>query len=331
MSSHISAGSQAQGGPAMIPLGLDPPEHSPWRLLLMKYLSPGVVRKLEASARRKAEELITALDGAATCDFVKAVAEPMPISIFMELMGLPFERFQEFRSLAVQILNPEALYDPAPREVMAQANGRIIAILAELIAARSAMPQDDLASALIHESINGAPIDGADLMSICYVLFLGGLDTVTNAMSFGIRHLACDPALQDEIRKNPSQIPALVEKLLRMSAFINMGRSVKQDVELGGVQMKAGDMVWNMSWAGSNEPGGETEGPRHLAFGGGHHMCAGMHLARMELRVMYETWFKHIGRFTLAPDTGPTMTGGPVMHIKRLLLNLEPLANPGAN
>lgn len=322
---HISAGSVAQGGPEFIPLGMDPPEHGPWRLLLMKYFGPAAVRKFEISTRQKAEELIIALKDAPNCNFVPAVAEPMPISIFMELMGLPYERFPEFRSLAIQILNPDGLYNPANQEAMAIANGKIIAILTELIVARSQNPQDDLVSALIRETVNGQPIGGSELMSICYVLFLGGLDTVTNAMSFGIRYLARNPTLQAEVRKDPSQIPALVDKLLRQSAFINTGRSVKKDVELAGVQMKTGDMVWCMSWAGSNEPGGETEGPRHLAFGAGPHMCAGMHLARLELRIAYETWFKHIGPFSLAPDDGPTMTGGPIMHIKRLLLNLTPL------
>jgi cytochrome P450 len=62
-----------------------------------------------------------------------------------------------------------------------------------------------------------------------------------------------------------------------------------------------------------------------MAFGGGHHICLGMYLARLELRVMYETWFKRIGRFTLAPDSRPAMCGGNVMNITRLLLKLDPL------
>jgi cytochrome P450 len=245
----------------------------------------------------------------------------MPISIFMEHMGLPIEGFSEFRGLALQILNPDVIFGDI--SVMAEANGKIIEILSELIAVRSRQRKNDLVSALLDESVNGQKIGGAELMSICYVLFLGGLDTVTNAMSFGIRHLARDPGLQDEIRKDPSRIPDLVEMLLRMSAFINVQRLVKTDTALGGVRLKAGDIVWNMTWPGSNAPGGEPQGSRHLAFGSGHHTCAGMHLARLELRIMYETWFRHIGRFSLAPDDEPAMGGGPVMHIRRLRLNLE--------
>ncbi len=321
-SSHLNGTSSENNGPGLIPLGMDPPHHLPYRTMLLRYLGPNHIRTLETVVRAKAEELIRPLAGQSRCNFVEAVAEPMPISIFMSMMGLPTERFPEFRSLALQIISPESHDKP---EVMAAANAQITQILGELIAARTAEPKDDLVSALIRETVNGKPMGGAELMSVCYVLFLGGLDTVTNAMSFGIRYLAQDPALQDRIRKNPDEIPALVEHLLRRSAFVNPQRLVKTDTELGGVELKAGEFVWNMTWPGSNEPGGETEGPRHLAFGFGHHLCAGMHLARLELRLMYEAWFKHIGRFSLAADKAPVMGGGPIMHMKELYLELEPL------
>lgn len=323
---HLSDASRMQGGVGMIPLGLEPPEHAPWRNVLMKYLGPASIKQLENSIRARARELIEPISARGVCEFVGEVAEPMPITIFMELMGLPVERFAEFRSLALEILEPEGLYDPAQQQARAGANARVMEMLGEIIAARRAQPGNDLVSALIGETVNGEPIGAAELMSMCYVLFLGGLDTVTNAMSFGMRYLALDPALQDDLRRHPERIKDTAEWLLRRSAFVNVQRSVRRDTILRGVAMKQGEMVWNIAWSGSNMPGSDDRGPRHLAFGYGHHLCLGMHLARLELRVMYETWFELIGPFALAPDGKPAMAGGPIMHMKRLPLVVSPRA-----
>ena len=137
-------------------------------------------------------------------------------------------------------------------------------------------------------------------MSISFLLFIAGLDTVTNAMTYGMRHLARDQALQTRLRQDPSLIPATVETLLRLYTFVNTIRVVMRETELDGVTLKPGELIWCVLWGGSNDPDAETGGPRHMAFGGGHHICLGMYLARLELRVMYETWFERIGRFTLA-------------------------------
>lgn len=319
-STQFSRTSVEAGGPPMIPLGMDPPEHLPYRMMLLRYLGPKQIKRLAEVVRAKADMLIRPLVQQRTCDFVPTVAEQMPISIFMELMGLPAEGFQEFRDLAVLITSPSSHGD---LEKMGAANQRIMQILSELIAARTAEPKEDLVSALLSEQVGGRPLDGMEMMSICYVLFLGGLDTVTNAMAFGIRYLALDPELQAQVRQDRTLIPTVAERLLRQSAFVNPQREVVRDTELAGVRLKAGDLVWNLTWPASNAPGESADGPRHFAFGFGHHMCAGMHLARLELTAMYESWFEHIGRFRLADD-GPAMSGGPVMHLKRLLLEIEP-------
>jgi cytochrome P450 len=323
-SAHLAGGD----GPGFIPLSLDPPEHGPWRLLLLKHVGPAQIRGLEPLVRSWAERLITRLEGQPSCDFLKAVAEPMPVSVFMVMMGLPLERFDEFRGLVLKALTP-----PEPGEDMSErmgVHGQIMGILNQLIEDRRREPKDDLVSKLVAEEIDGRPVSHPELMSICFLLFLAGLDTVTNAMTYGMRHLAQHPELQGELRRDHSKIPAVVERMLRLYTFVNTNRLVKKDVVLDGVTLKAGDLIWLPLWAGSNEPGGETEGVRHMAFGGGHHLCLGAHLARLELRVMYETWFDHIGQVSLAPDPGPAMRGGSVMNITRLLLNIEPPRAPAA-
>jgi cytochrome P450 len=329
-SKHLNG---AGRGPGFIPLGLDPPEHAPWRTLLFKHFGPAHVRALEPFIRSWAERQVAKLDGATSCDFLKAVAEPVPVSVFMVIMGLPLERFDEFRGLVTSALTPPeksagflVMFFWKIRILMMRMMGfrKIVKVLKELIAARKLEPKDDLVSKLLAETVQGRAITDAEMMSMCFLLFLAGLDTVTNAVTYGMRHLAKDQVLQDQIRKDPSIIPQVSEKMLRLYTFVNTTRKVIRDTEMDGVQIKAGEMVYCIQWAGSNEAGGETEGPRHMAFGGGHHMCLGVYLARLELRVMYEAWFERMGRFTLAPDDKPAMRGGSVMSISRLLLNLEP-------
>jgi cytochrome P450 len=318
-SSHLAGGGE---GPGFIPLSIDPPAHAPWRILLLKHFGPPQVRQLEPFVREWAEHLISKLDGATHCDFVRSVAEPMPLSVFMVMMGLPLERFDEFRHLVLMALTP-----PEPGEDMAErlgVHGKIMAILAELIEERRLEPRDDFVSRLHAEQMDGRPLTQPELMSICFLLFLAGLDTVVNAMTYGMRHIAADPELQEKLRRDHTLIPDTVERLLRRYTFVNTNRLVVRDTELGGATIKAGELVWCVLWGGSNDANAESEGPRHMAFGGGHHICLGMYLARLELRVMYETWFDHIGRFSLAPDDKPAMRGGTVMNITRLLLDLEP-------
>ena len=324
-SSHI--GAVLTSGPGMIPLSLDPPAHTPYRQLLFRHLGPRRIAALEPLVRSWAERLIGGVADRTSCDFLRDVAEPLPVSVFMELMGLPLERFKEFRSLVRVALTP-----PRPGEDAAarmDVHSRIVSMLTELIGTRKHLPRDDLVSKLLAEEISGRSLTDAEMLSICYLLVMAGLDTVTNAMTYGMRHLAMDMQMQSELRGNRGLIPAAVEKLLRLYSFVNTHRVVRRDTQLDGATLRAGEMVWCILWGGSNEPGGETEGPRHMAFGSGNHLCLGMYLARLELRVMYETWFEQIGPFCLAADDRPAMHGGTVMNIERLLLLLEPRQGSG--
>ena len=104
-------------GSGLIPISLDPPAHAPWRHLLLKHFGPAQVKTLEPFVRSWAERLIGKLEGATSCDFLKAVGEPMPVSVFMVMMGLPLERFDEFRRLVMLMLTPpEAGDDRAARK-----------------------------------------------------------------------------------------------------------------------------------------------------------------------------------------------------------------------
>ena len=170
----------------------------------------------------------------------------MPVSVFMVMMGLPLERFDEFRRLVMLMLTPREEGDDLAAR--AGAFGEIASALNALIAERRRSPRDDLVSKLLAEEIGGRPLSHKELMSISFLLFIAGLDTVTNAMTYGMRHLARDQALQERLRQDPSQIPPAVETLLRLYTFVNTNRLVMKDTELGGVTLKAGELIWCVLW-----------------------------------------------------------------------------------
>jgi len=312
-SRQLSLQPGASSAPRFIPLGLDPPEHAPYRHLLLKHLGPREIRGLEPFIRSWAERLIKPLAGQSECDFVRDVAEPMPVSVFMETMGLPLGRFHEFRGLVIGALSPRT-----PVDERMGLHGRIVGVLGELIAARRAEPRDDLVSKLLAEELDGRPLSQDELFSICYLLFLAGMDTVTNAMAYGMRHLAGDKALQATLRGEPGRIPDTVEEFMRRFTFVNTVRVAVQDTELDGVQIKEGEALACVLWGGSND----RDDPRQFGFGHGPHTCLGMHLARTELRIMYETWLDEIDAFSLGEPTPGAMHGGSVMGLSSVPLRL---------
>lgn len=313
--------------PKMIPEMLDPPEHRPYRQLLRPFFESKAIEPLEARVIELTEEVIGRLAPLGKCEFVEAVSSRLPVGVFMELFGFPLEQFEEFRALEVAFFNPAT-----PEEERAGLAMQIAGHIAQLIQARMAEPRDDVFSKIIHSDFEGRTLAFDELMSIGFLMFLAGLDTVTNAMSFGIRHLAHDPDLQQRVIDDPSHIPNLVEELLRRYAFISVPRYIVEDVELEGARLKAGDCIlaplplcgWDEHLNEKPEEVSiERQFYRHAAFGSGIHTCLGLHLARLELQVFYRVWFEKIGRFRLDPANPANCRGGSVMALTDLSLEWD--------
>lgn len=279
----------------MFPITLDPPEHGKYRSVLQKAFAPQAMNAIASSIRMLTRELIAKVADQGGCDFVPSISEPLPVIVFMKMMGLPKERFTEFRHWVVTAFSS---VDLAIREEM---TGNILAATGELVKARQAEPQGDLISRFLQLQIDGRPLTFDEVQAYCLMVFLAGLDTVVNAMSFAMLHLAQNQEMQAKVRADRSLIPATVEEVLRRRTFTIPARVVTRDHDHDGVPFRKGEMVMILLPAADLDPAAFPDPERislgretpHLASNAGPHRCVGSHLARIELGILYEEMVRY--------------------------------------
>ena len=299
------------GEQPQIPLEVDPPEHTKYRRLLNPQFVPREIEKLEPEVRGTVRELIDGFAARGSCDFHEELATPLPSSIFLPLMGLPRKDLPTFLQWRDDNIRPDVEpgdFEGAER-IRRRASHEMNDYFRAAIALRRDEPNDGLLSQIVQWKIDGEPLSERELLGMCHLLLIGGLDTVTATLDCMIAFLATHPEHRREIVDHPDRIPAAVEEMLRwLTPVMVVPRSIAQDVELRGVQLKAGDSVQLV--LGSANDDEDEFGPsavdfsrdpnRHLAFGGSHHLCLGAHLARLELRVALDEFHRRIPDYTIA-------------------------------
>ncbi len=310
--------------PRMIPESLDPPEHLLYRRLMMEYFERSRIAHLQERIDYWTDTILDELKNESQTEFVESVASRLPIYIFMEFAGFPLDRAADFRELADGMFRSS---DPVARQGYAM---KILGELQQIVTAKIEAPEDDILSKLIQADFQDRKLTFEELMSIAFLMFVAGLDTVTNAMTFGIRHMALDSDFREKLAKNPDRIPEAVDELMRRYSFPTLPRQVTDDIEFGGVTLKTGEMVLCLvALVGIDEelnPDALTvdldrHKRTHFGFGNGGHTCLGRHLAKMELETLYRRWLELIPDFeidTTHPSAKPR--GGAVMGIPALWL-----------
>jgi len=314
--------------PRAYPINLDPPLHGKYRMPLQRVFSPKMIHALRDDIRKLAGELIDEMIDRGRCEFMSEIAEPLPVQIFLKMLGLPLERLPEYRALVIAHLS-EIQPDRA------KALGRlqqVAAAMRDTVLERRDSPRDDIISMLWQVEIDGKPTTLEDQENYGVLLFIAGLDTVMQGMGHGVRHLAQDQALQQELRANPELIGEATEELLRRYTFTVPPRRVNKDLVFQGLQMKEDDRMVLFLPAADLDPKEypnpeqfnlKREGLPHIAFNAGPHRCLGSHLARVELNIVYEELLARLPQFHLDPERPPRFHGGHVIGVEELNLVWE--------
>lgn len=326
-SSAGSAGTQGLLGVrwSQVPIEFDPPEHKMYRKFLNPLLSPAAVGRMVDVVEQTSADLVERLARKDTCEFITEFAQLLPSYLFLQLMGMPRDRVDQFLEWERETLWTDDV------GVRLQGARKIRDYLEQEIADRRAHPRDDMISAIVQAEFEGRPATHDEMIGYCYSLFLGGLDTVMSVMGFTMRHLAMNRPLQQRLRENPDLIPKTLDEFLRAHGVVVMRRTVRSDCEFRGVTMKAGDTVMLPTPLAGRDPrhfddphriDPDRKDKSGLTFGSGLHTCVGMHLARRELRIAFTQLLARFSDISISDPSQVVYRTGITWGVDRLPLKL---------
>lgn len=292
------------------PLHLDPPEHTPYRRTLNPLLSPSRCLSLEPAARRFARALLAPLIERGTGDICTEFASYLPVQVFGEWMNVPEHWVDPLHQSGRAFILAVNLNDA---DAMRATSMKLYDMARELIALRKAQPLDpdeDITTALLAARDDGEPLSEDLIVGMVRQVLVVGIVAPTVVMGSIAVHLAREPGLQDMLRAAPERIPAALEEFLRLyTPYRGFARTAVCPVAFGERTIPAGEAI-ALVYASANRdeevfPDAESfvlDRPNiaeHLGFGRGPHNCPGVHLGRMEVRVMLEELLAATSGFVL--------------------------------
>ncbi len=285
-------GQPDEQGIALPLLSDDPPRHTQLRAIVNKAFTSRALKVMESEVADLVEQMLDELDARGPVDISDSLTIPLPVAIIARLMGIPFERKNDFKRWSDALTGTAEASDLEDRmpDIMEMA-----AYFQSLIPERRENPGDDLISKVVHASIDGEGLSDADIVGFNMLLMIAGNETTTNLLSNLLYYLADHPDTWDTLRKQPALIDAAVEEILRYDAPVHwVSRKATAETEIQGQSIKAGENVFVVLGSANRDERHYTDSDQfrldresptdHLTFGQGIHFCIGAPLGRLEAR-----------------------------------------------
>ena len=287
----------------------DPPDHTRLRGLVTRAFTPRTVEKLRPRIVALVDELLDGFDRDET-EVMDALAFPLPVTVIGDMLGVPVGDRPLLRPLVRSVtailelaVSPEALAEAA------DADAKLGAYFADLVADRRAHPRDDLLTKLIEAEDKGDQLTEHELISTVILLFAAGFETTTHLVGNGLHALLRNPGELARLRADRSLVRSAVEELLRYDSPVQIAaRTTYEELQVGGQTIPSGNLVLAMLGAANRDPARFTDPERldvgrdegaPMSFGGGIHFCLGAALARLEGQIVLDRLLERFGTMEL--------------------------------
>lgn len=313
----------------MVPIAFDPPDHTRFRRVLDKFFGPRRMAERAPELRKQVGELIDQIVASGgSSEVMSALAVPFPSQVFLTLFGLPLadrDLLIGWKDAVLEFSAAEGL-EPSP-ETLAR-GAELVTYLNGHVADRRRTGGDDLLGQLLSDSSDGALTD-PEIIGLCFLFLVAGLDTVTAATGFALYELARNPALRATLVDDEEAVTHFIEEVLRINPPVPyVPRVTTAEVTVAGVTIPAGSRCWLGLGTANRDPERYPDADvmhqrrnNHFTFGRGPHRCLGSHLARLELRLIIEEWNRRIPTYSVLEE--PTV-GWPcgTLHFQELHLRI---------